>query len=108
MEATQGAAPSALETCTELQSCLQGKLDALVAHRGAVPSAPGASLQWRGATYTVSNPQIQAALQSALEAQQKQGSADQAISAFGKLKAALAELLRIPPGAGLIGRLRCL
>ena len=79
-----------------------------MAQRGAVPSAPEASLQWRGATYAVGNPQIQAALQAALEAQQKQGSGDQAVSAFGKLKAALAELLRIPPGEGLLGRLRCL
>ena len=108
MEAKQGGVPWALKFCADLQSRLQGKLDALVAQQGAAPSAPEASLQWRGATYAVGNPQIQAALQAALDLQQKQGSGDQAISAFGKLKAALAELLRIPPGERLMGRLRCL
>ena len=73
-----------------------------------MPSTPEASLQWRGATYAVGNPQIQAALQAALEVQQKQGLGDQATSAFGRLKAALAELLRISPGGGLMGRLHCL
>ena len=108
MEAKPGSVPSDLEFCAELQSCLQGKLDALAAQQGAVPSAPEASLQWRGATYVVGNPQIQAALQAALESQQKQSSGDKATSAFGSLKAALAELLRIPPGEGLMGRQRCL
>ena len=108
MEAKQGAGPSASTLCADLQSQLQDKLDALVAQQNAVPSAPEASLQWRGATYAVSNPQIQAALQAALEVQQKHGLGDQAISAFGKLKAALVELLRIPPGGDLMGRLRCL